>query len=203
MKKYPATLTLAAALAPAALVAALAACSPAQQAPTTTSSTVPTTTTTTTTTPVEDFVSRATPIGTDFQVAELEDGLYIGFLQAVSAEGLTGGKELQLDLAVWFDGDEADRMASEDGEESPRPNGYYIRNLDPSHLLLVVSDNVEVTSIWYQQHPDLSRSPITYAQLVEVMNGSGTGTEGAMRASPWWITIVDGEVVSIDEQYVP
>lgn len=94
-------------------------------------------------------------------------------------------------------------MAADDGEESPRPNGYYIRNLDPSHLLLVVGDNVEVTSIWYQQHGDLSRTQITYAQLVEAINGPDIGTRGAMRVSPWWITIVGGEVVSMDEQYVP
>ncbi len=185
-------------------VVMLAACGPTGGDITTTTNTTAAPSATTTTLQPEDFAARATPILTDRNVAELEDGLYIGYITAISTEGLTGGPEIQFDLGVWFDGDEADAMAAEDGEESPRPNGYYIRNLDPSHLLIEVSSTVRVSSIWYFYHEsELERRPVGFAEIVAAMNPPIDDTGAILRASPWWITITDGRVVAIDEQYIP
>ncbi len=183
-----------------AMLAVVVACSPTGTGGTTTPPTTPPTTDLTGGT--LPFPDLATPIVTDFQIGEVEDGVYIGFIQAASTNGLSGGPEIQFDLAVWFESDEADRMAADDGEESPRPNGYYIRNLDPSQLLIKVSDEVTVSSIWFNyDEPELVSQPITFDQFVQAMSG-GTMVP-AMRASPWWITIENGLIVSIDEQYVP
>lgn len=189
-------------LPPILALVMLAACGPTGGDATTTTTTLPSTTTTAF--PPEDFVARATPILTDLNVAELEDGLYIGYITAISTEGLTGGPEIQFDLGVWFDGDEADAMAAEDAEESPRPNGYYIRNLDPSHLLIEVSPAVEVSSVWYfYDESELERRSVGFAQISEAMNPPIDDTGAVLRASPWWITITEGRVVAIDEQYIP
>lgn len=29
------------------------------------------------------------------------------------------------------------------------------------------------------------------------------GPEESLRTSPWWVSIIDGRVVALDEQYVP
>lgn len=204
MKRLSPTSAPAFALA-ATLMLSAAACSVADPATTIPPTTTTGSPTTTTTFPEEeDFVDRATPIVTDLHVAELEDGLYIGFITAISTEGMTGGPEIQFDLGVWFDGEEADAMAVEDGEESPRPNGYYIRNLDPSHLLLEVSAAVRVSSIWYfYEETELARRSVEFDLVVDAMNPPVGFIGSALRASPWWITITDGRVVSMDEQYVP
>ena len=168
----------------------------------TTTTTVPATTTTTSPLWPGD---RATPIETDNLVTELEDGTYLVFIDHVFHEGMTGGPEIHLDLAVWFGGEEAVIAAAEDGAESPPPNDYYIRNLDPTLLVREVSPEVRVTSVWfhYADTGDLSSQPITYEELVEALTGEVDDSLLAMRFDPWWITIDDGVVTAIDEQYVP
>ncbi len=159
---------------------------------TTTSTTAPTTTTT-------------TPILTDNLVAQIDNGRYIGFITHLAESGLTGGPEVHYDLAVWFEGDAADAAALEDGEESPRPNDYYIRNVDPLELVVPISPNVAITSVWYHYdtYQDLESRPVTLEELAAAMTGEPVGSQEVMWSSPWWVTVVDGEVVAIDEQYVP
>lgn len=160
--------------------------------PTTSSTTTPTTTTT-------------TPILTDNLVAQIDNGRYIGFITHLAESGLTGGPELHYDLAVWFGGEAADAAALEDGEESPRPNDYYIRNVDPLELVLPISPDVAITSVWYHYdtYEDLESRPVTFEELAAAMTGEPVGSQEAMWSSPWWVTVVDGVVVALDEQYVP
>lgn len=151
------------------------------------------------------YIHEGTPLLTDDRMAQLEDGRYVGFITHVAEEGLTGGPEIHLDLAVWFTGKEAEYAALEDGAESPPPNDYYIRNEDPLELVLVVADATAVTSVWfhYDTTDELESRPITFGQFVEAMTGEPVGSRQNMWSDPWWVTIVDGEVVALDEQYVP
>ncbi len=181
----------------AVLAVALAACGGTAEVtttslPTTTTSSPPTTSTT-------------APILTDDLVAQIDNGRYIGFITHLAESGLTGGPELHLDLAVWFEGQAAEEAATEDGAESPPPNDYYIRNVDPLELVLPISSEVEVTSVWYHYDTfqDLESRPITFEELAAAMTGEPVGSQQAMWSSPWWVTMVDGEVTAIDEQYVP
>lgn len=163
----------------------------------------PTTTTTTLATYDEDFASRQAEIETDNMVVDLEDGVYLGFLQWVASDGLTEGREVHLDLAVWFRGNAAVTAATEDGEEAA-PAGYYIRNLDLSELVLPVSDEVEVWSYWYHyDEHGLEPREMTFEQLAEVWADTPADVRSNLRNSPWWITIVNGQVAAINEQYIP
>ncbi|MCI0677594.1 MAG: hypothetical protein L0Z63_00930 [Actinobacteria bacterium] len=191
------------------MVLAVTACGTGVAATTTTTSLPPVTTTTTepTTTTTNSLWpgDRATPITTDDLVVDLEDGTYLVFVDHVFIEGLTGGPEIHFDLAVWFGGEEAAAAAAEDGAESPPPNDYYIRNLDPTVLVREVDPDVMVTSVWYhyEETQELASQEITYDELVEALTGETDDSILAMRFSPWWITISDGIVVAIEEQYVP
>lgn len=161
--------------------------------------------TTTSTIPDGSFVSRQADIETDYRVVELEDGTYVGYFQWVSPDGMTGGGEIHFDLAVWFSGEDADRAAIEDLGAPPDGEQYYIRNLDPSQLVLEVADRVSVTSVWYHySERGIDQGvPITFEQLAAIWADTPDDFRANLRNSPWWITIVDGQVVAIDEQYVP
>jgi hypothetical protein len=151
-------------------------------APTTTAA--PATTTTTDTNALASG-SGCTP-GSD----DLPDGEWFGYV--IGADGDT----IDFDLACWFSGDAADLAAAEDGEESPAPNGYYIRNVNPQVRTVEVSPTVEVLAM---------------------ANIGDPATEGPMAFDDWvalrvadaevpmdvWIVIEDDLVVSITEQYRP
>jgi hypothetical protein len=149
-------------------------------------------------------VYRGTPLRTDDLIASLEDGVYAGYVDYAATSGLTGGPEIHLDLIVWFMGREAGYAATEDGEEWP-PGDFYVRNEDPTQIVLPVSPDVEVTSVWfhYDATQQLENRPITYEEFVTAMTGEPVGAEMNMLSDPWWVTVRDGRVVAIHEQYVP
>jgi hypothetical protein len=64
---------------------------------------------------------------------------------------------------------------------------------------------IEVTSVWYdyETDPDFENEPIEYADFLEVITSDERGPRSQLRQSPWWVTIEDGQVVALDEQYVP
>ena len=137
----------------------------------------------------------------DAQVDHLTDGTYLGFL---IPEGMTPD-ELSFDLAVWFSGPDANVAAAEDGEtDLPVPDDYYIRNTDPTVFTVSVASDVVVTSVWfdYDTDPDLASDPVPYPDLVEARTVTD-GPRAALWYDPWWVTISGGEVVRLDEQYVP
>lgn len=152
-----------------------------------------------------DYVHRGKPLFTDDSLTRLDDGRYVGYVTGTFLGDRNDLPELRLDLAVWFEGKEADYAALEDGEEAPRPDGHYIRNDDSLELSLRVAPGVEVTSVWYHHREgrDPLPQPITWEQFVAAMTGEPSGNEVAMLADPWWVTLVDGEVVAIEEQYIP
>jgi hypothetical protein len=141
-------------------------------------------------------------IATDDGVTSLQDGRYVTFIRSAVDDGAS----LDFDLAVWFTGNEANIAASVDGEtDIPVPNDYYIHNADPTTLSLPVDDEVVVTSVWYDYDtdPDLENDIITYQEFLNVIQSDDAGVQSALRTSPWWVTVEDGKIVALDEQYVP
>jgi hypothetical protein len=143
----------------------------------------------------------AEPLETD-EVSELGGGVYLGFIEpdAVDADSLS------FDLAVWFVGEDANRAARDDGEsEVPVPNDYYIRNESDRVWTLPVSSSVVVTSVWYDAGtaPDTSGVPMPYQEFVRIMGDDTDDMLSNLRADPWWVTVDAGEIVRLDEQYVP
>lgn len=144
----------------------------------------------------------ATPLLTDLGVEGLDDGRYLMRINSFE----TGGSALTGDLMVWFSGEEANIAAAIDGSsEIPVPNDYYIRNADPTRLRLVVEPEVAVTSVWWQSGggSDLSSKSIDYADLVRLFSDPPQNELANLLHDPWWVTIRDGVVVALDEQYVP
>ncbi len=119
----------------------------------------------------------------------LPDGTWFGFVTVADAE------EIQFDLACWFTGDAAAKAAAEDGEESPPPNDYYVRNSNETIREVPVAGGTEVT--WYPNIGDpTTETTIDYSTWL---------TEADERdfMPGVWIEIKAGEVVEIAEQWVP
>ncbi len=153
---------------------------------TTTSSSTTTSSTTTTTAPDN---SGAEGSGCTPGPGALPDGRWYGLVDAV--EGTT----ISFDLACWFTGEAAAKAAAEDGEESPPPNDYYVRNVNPALRDLAVAD--AATARWYAEPGDpATETTTTYGEWV-------AGRAGRSFQPGVWLTVAGGLVTEIGEQYTP
>ncbi len=159
---------------------------PTTEATTTTASTTTTTAATTTTIDVNALAegSGCTPGS-----STLPDGHWFGLVDSVDGTSVT------FDLACWFTGDPAAVAAAQDGEESPPPNDYYIRNVNPMLRTIPVASLAEVA--WMPNPGDPS--------TVEVIGFPEWVTNRLSRSyqPPVWLNIEGGEIISIEEQYIP
>jgi hypothetical protein len=165
-----------------------------------TSTTEATTTTTTTTTTEATTTTAATTTTIDVNTLadgsgctpggdELGSGIWFGYVD--SADETT----IEFDLACWFTGDAAAQAAAEDGEESPPPNDYYVRNVNPQLRTITVAAAAEVS--WLPNPGDPStQTVVPYADWL-----ADRGTRGYEPGV--WVTIESGEATFIEEQYVP
>jgi hypothetical protein len=156
-----------------------------------TSTTAPTSSTTApnTTTSTRSVVYEAEGSGCTPGPGKLPDGEWFGYVVTTKAN------EIEFDLACWFSGDAAIRASKEDGQESPPPNDYYVRNINKLTRPLSVNGKTEV--VWYPEVGDpTSEGTTTYedwlAQIEkrELMLGI-------------WVEIEGGTVVEVHEQWTP
>lgn len=133
-----------------------------------------------------------------------------------------GDFEITVDFAEWLTGEEADAAAEEDGYIAPGegvPNGYYIRNLDTERTTVPIAENPPIIL----QTPDSGprAKQVTYEHwFYTVLNDGvpydaepaeppiieepdfgffGAGSPG----TPYWLTIHNGTVVQVEQQYRP
>jgi hypothetical protein len=134
--------------------------------------------------------------------ATLADGTYFGFLESIDVgSGVSG-----FDLACFYTGDEANEQAAARGDEVPVPNDVYIVNDNPSTRDVPVDPSVELLLIdWNaccETSPgaelDAFASALGEQDFVEI-----DGFRYAGGLSPYWITIEEGRIVGIEEQFLP
>lgn len=120
----------------------------------------------------------------------LPDGEWYGQVTSASPD------EVEFDLACWFSGDAATRAAAADGEESPPPNDYYIRNVNTTLRTVEVGDDVMV--VWYPEIGDPnSEATISYEEWRDAFDDRGEFALGV------WLEIENGAISAIREQWVP
>jgi len=163
-------------------------------APTTTSTTATTTTATTTTaatTTTTDVNTLAEGSGCTPGTDQLDDGIWFGYVD------VAGVSDFEFDLACWFSGDAAVRASAEDGEESPPPNDYYVRNENPALRTITTNETTEVS--WLPDNGDPStQTTISYQEWL-----NGRESRDTAFAPGVWVTIRGGQATFIEEQYVP
>jgi hypothetical protein len=140
--------------------------------------------------------------------APLEDGRHFGFVRAVHpAQGT-----IEFDLAYFLTGEEADRAYQEaTGETGPVPNDYYVVNENPRLRELPFADDLRLRLLdWTECCDTFFEGEIgPFAEAIEeqtdVLVNDVRGKDDVIYRglSSWWITIEDGVVVEIEEQYTP
>ena len=124
----------------------------------------------------------------------LADGRHPVYPKTVDQDRQT----ITLDLIQFFTGDAATKAAAEDGEESPPPNDYYIRNVNPRLRTLPVAADAPITvNVLAAQSTGSATKDVlvTLAKLASYFPNSGT--------PPFWITVEQGQVTKIAQQYLP
>jgi hypothetical protein len=123
---------------------------------------------------------------------------HFGYIRSVSA---AGG-----DARVGSSPERTQKAAEEDGAVPPGepvPNDYYIRNPDKTTRTLRIANDAKITA--KRCRPCRNGQPGELGPfLASFMEGRQTFVDPYRgKYSLYWLTIEDGEVVAIDEQYVP
>jgi hypothetical protein len=129
---------------------------------------------------------------------------HFGYIRSVSTAGPAA--TLAFDEAQFLTGDAAQTAAEEDGVVAPGeavPNDYYIRNPDKTTRTLRIANDAKITA----KRCPLCRNgqPGQLAPfLASLMKRRQTYADPYRgEYSLYWLTVTDGEVTAIDEQYVP
>jgi hypothetical protein len=124
----------------------------------------------------------------------LADGRHPVYLKTVDPDRPT----ITFDLIQFFTGEAATKAAAEDGEESPPPNDYYIRNVNSRLRTLPVQSDAPITvNVLAAQSSGSSTKDVsvTLDELAGYFPNSGT--------APFWITVEQGQVAKIAQQFLP
>ena len=124
----------------------------------------------------------------------LADGRHPVYLKTVDPDR----PAITFDLIQFFTGEAATKAAAEDGKESPPPNDYYIRNVNPRLRTLPVRSGAPITvNVLAAQTSGNSTKDVsvTLDELAGYFPNNGT--------APFWITVEQGQVAKIAQQFLP
>ena len=123
------------------------------------------------------------------------------FVKDVTESG--GTYAVVADYAQFLTGAAAAASASAHGDESPPPNDYYIANDTKKLRTLPVKSGIKVVLTALD---DGTSDPEGYKVSLEKWAGyyaAPTADTGSITGGPYWLTITDGVVTAIAEQYTP
>jgi hypothetical protein len=130
----------------------------------------------------------------------LEDGRHPALLTDIDVAGRT----VEFDLIVYLTGDEAFAAYTEDhpGEPDGYANDYYTINENPRLRRLPVAHDVPVT-VLRTASSSISPHPIAFADLPGYVGIDNESAVDHLGQGVFWLTVSDGTVAAIEEQYQP
>lgn len=132
--------------------------------------------------------------------ASLDNGRHFGYIKSVDLATRPG--TAAFDLAYFLSGADANQAAAERGYETPVSNDYFIVNDNPKLRTLAVSPDVRIVLLDWRHCcektfvADPERFQDSFSWTRHAGNYRGT-------FSQYWLTVQNGVVVSIEEQYLP
>jgi len=134
--------------------------------------------------------------------AALEDGRHFGYVRSVN----TNAGTIEFDLAYFLSGKEADQAYQEaTGDTGHVPNDHFVVNDNPMLRTLALAPDLQLKLLDWNHccetffDGDLS----LFAQAI-AEQGDVTDRDLIYRGqSQWWVTVKDGVVTQIEEQYSP
>lgn len=129
-----------------------------------------------------------------------------GFLKSITK--IKDRWQIKINYASFFEGDAAERAAKEDGESSPAElSGIYIRDHNPRLHIVALASRTEI----FLLH-NLEPHRLTIEQFARLMHGDSKGLPDfwgfpnyikAEEGLLCQVTLVRGEVVKIEQVYLP
>jgi len=133
----------------------------------------------------------------------LEEGRHFGYIKSVDDGHLT----LVFDRAQFFTGEAANDAAHEDGvipEDVPVPNDVYIRNVNPQLRTVPIASDVQILIVNWDNCCGLIHGELApFAHGFEEPGGKTTTGNYRGGFSPYWLTVNDGRIAAIEEQFLP
>jgi hypothetical protein len=139
--------------------------------------------------PAQPTATTAAASGQPTETAQLDNGRHPVLLEQVDVAGRT----VTVDLVQWFTGEAAAKAAAEDGQESPPPNDYYLRNVNPRLRTLPLATDARLTLTG--QTTGQGGSDPVQVDLATI------GASG--RDHLFWATVQGGRILRLEEQYLP
>ncbi|MEV0895295.1 hypothetical protein [Actinoplanes sp. NPDC049802] len=180
----------------ALLVLALAGCEKAAEptAPAPAASAAVTTPTTTPTTKATKAATEAAPV--------LEDGRHPVYLTKVDG----AGKKVTFDLIEFLTGEEAKARWKKENPEHPDgpDNDYMIVNENPKLRTLPVAADADCQVLASLGGVDMTQ--VKFTELPAVLKEQSEvvkPTPPRIAVLPFWLTVEDGTVVGLEEQFLP
>jgi hypothetical protein len=137
-----------------------------------------------------------------FPGAPLEDGRHFGYVRSVDPDART----IEFDLAYFLSGEEADHAYQEaTGDTGPVPNDHFVVNDNPKLRTLGLAPDVHVRLLDWN-HCCETFFDGDLALFAQAIQEQGDVTDGDLiyrGQSQWWITVQNGVVTEIEEQYSP
>ncbi|MGM1045094.1 MAG: hypothetical protein ACQEXX_03010 [Bacillota bacterium] len=126
-----------------------------------------------------------------------------------SIEVKDGNVYLNVDPIQWYEGEEANeifREREQDPEMTEAPNGYYIVNDSEEQVTLRVADDAEVLLQLYDHTGQVEDAEIFWNEAVSLnkfLSAYDKNDIIDMSWFPYHVTVEDGVVVKIIQQYTP
>jgi hypothetical protein len=134
--------------------------------------------------------------------AALEYGRHFGYVRSVDADART----IEFDLAYFLSGKEADQAYQEaTGDTGPVPNDHFVVNDNPMLRTLSLAPDVRLRLLDWN-HCCETFFDGDLALFGRAIEEQGDVTDGDLiyrGQSQWWITVENGVVTEIEEQYSP
>jgi hypothetical protein len=132
----------------------------------------------------------------------LEDGRHFGYVRSVDADART----IEFDLAYFLSGKEADQAYQEaTGDTGPVPNDHFVVNDNPLLRTLPLAPDARLRLLdWNHCCETFFDGDLTlFGQAIEEQGDVTDGDLIYRGQSQWWITVENGSVTEIEEQYSP
>lgn len=113
----------------------------------------------------------------------------------------SGPPVLSIDYAEMLSGEAAAAAARARGEESPPPNDYYILNDDMAAIEVPADSRMAVTLVSTADGVAASAYQMRFGEWFDVLVGMSGGDFA--RDRPYWVTVSDGTITALEEQYLP
>jgi|SRR5215470_1040917 len=128
----------------------------------------------------------------------LEDGHHPVYLTDINV----ASRSVKFDLIQFLTGDEAVAAYHRDHPDEPDgpPDGFYIINDNPKLRRLPVADDVTVTVLDW--NAGFQPKVVAFADLPAELAARGIPGKN-LGANPFWLTVDDGTITAIEEQYLP